>query len=213
MSRSRVTRSLLACLLFCAVLTGCTRDPNLRKQKYFESGEKYFAEGKYREAAIQYSNATQIDSRFAQAHYKLSQTYLKLGDMQRAFQELNRTVELNPDNYPAHINLANLLVTVRNPDGSASAEALKQAKTHLDLLRDKQPNSPDTHEAWTNYYAAENNLPAAMQEAQQTISLDPKRSESYLLLALLQLRSNMSDQAEVSFKRAVQADPAAMNGQ
>jgi cellulose synthase operon protein C len=216
MSR-RCTRHLLlvsSLLLFLlALLTGCSRDPNVRKQKYFDSGEKYFAEGKYREAAIQYANATVIDSRFAQAHYKLSQAYLKLGDAQRAFQELSRTVELNPDNYHARTDLANLLVTVRNPDGSVSVEGLRQAKTHLDVLRDKQPNNPDTLEAWANYYAAQNNIPAAIQQVQQAISLDPKRSESYLLLALLQLRSNMTDQAEVSFKKAIEADPNAMNAQ
>jgi tetratricopeptide (TPR) repeat protein len=106
-----------------------------------------------------------------------------------------------------------MLVTVRNPDGSPSSDAFKQAKTHLDLLRDKQPNNPETHEAWANYYAAQNNLTAAIQEVQQTIALDPSRSESYLLLALLQLRSNMTDQAEASFKKAVQADPKAMNAQ
>lgn len=213
MRRSCTPRLLVLSSLLLALLTGCSRDPNVRKQKYFDSGEKYFAEGKYREAAIQYANATQIDGRFAQAHYKLSQTYLKLGDMQRAFQELNRTVDLTPDNYHAHTDLANLLVTVRNPDGTPSPDTLKQAKTHLDLIRDKLPNNPDTHEAWANYYAAQNNLTAALQEAQQTINLDPKRSESYLLLALLQLRSNMTDQAEASFKKAVQADPSAMNAQ
>jgi len=199
MRRSCTASLLLLSSLLLALLAGCSRDPNVRKQKYFDSGEKFFTEGKYREAAIQYANATQIDGRFAQAHYKLSQSYLKLGDMQRAFQELNRTVDLTPDNYHAHTDLANLLVTVRNPDGSPSLDALKQAKTHLDLLRDKQPNNPDTHEAWSNYYAAQNNLTAAIQEAQQTINLDPKRSESYLLLALLQLRSNMTDQAEANF--------------
>jgi tetratricopeptide (TPR) repeat protein len=213
MSRSRAVRLLLLSSLLLAVLTGCSRDPNVRKQKFFESGEKYFAGGKYREAAIQYANATQIDSRFAEAHFKLSQAYLKLGDSNRAFQELTRTVDLTPDNYRAHTDLANMLVTVRNPDGSPSSDAFKQAKTHLDLLRDKQPNNPETHEAWANYYAAQNNLTAAIQEVQQTIALDPSRSESYLLLALLQLRSNMTDQAEASFKKAVQADPKAMNAQ
>src|SRR5271169_6936058 len=68
MSRSVVVRLLLICSLLAAVVTGCSRDPNVRKQKYFDSGEKYFAEGKYREAALQYSNAIQIDSRYAQAH-------------------------------------------------------------------------------------------------------------------------------------------------
>lgn len=213
MRRSCTASLLLLSSLLLALLTGCSRDPNVRKQKYFDSGERFFAEGKYREAAIQYANATQIDGRFAQAHYKLSQSYLKLGDMQRAFQELNRTVDLTPDNYRAHTDLANLLVTVRNPDGSPSLDALKQAKTHLDILRDKQPNNAETHEAWSNYYAAQNNLTGAIQEAQQTINLDPKRSESYLLLALLQLRSNLTDQAEANFKKAVQIDPSAMNAQ
>src|SRR5579862_8044932 len=132
MSRPALIRVLLLCLLIAVIFTGCSRDPNVRKQKYFASGEKYYAEGKYREAAIQYSNAVQIDTRFAQAHYKLSQTYLRLGDPSRASQELLRTLELASDNSAAHTDLANLLVTVRNADGSPSQEALKQAKTHLD---------------------------------------------------------------------------------
>jgi tetratricopeptide (TPR) repeat protein len=213
MSRSTTVRLLILSSFLLALLTGCSRDPNVRKQKFFDSGEKYFAEGRYREAAIQYANATQIDSRFAAAHYKLSQAYLKLGDSNRAYQELTRAVEFNPENYRAHTDLANMLVTVRNPDGSISSDAFKQAKTHLDLLLEKQPNNPETHEAWANYYAAQNNLTAAMQEVQRTIALDPSRSESYLLLALLQLRSNMLDQAEANFKKAVQADPKAMNAQ
>ena len=213
MSRSVSVRLLLACALIAVMFTGCSRDPNVRKQKYFDSGEKYFAAGKYREAAIQYSNAIQIDSRFAQAHSQLAQAYLKLGDTNRAFQELTRTVDLAPDNYRAHTDIANLLVTVRNPDGSPMPEFLKQAKTHLDILREKLPNAPETHEAWANYYAAQNNLSAALQEMNQAVALDPNRSESYLLLALLQLRSNLPDQAEANFKKAADVDPKAMNAQ
>lgn len=210
MSRCRTARLLFFSSLLLGLLTGCSRDPNVRKQKYFDSGKKYFAEGRYREAAIQYANATQMDGRFAPAHYELSQAYLKLGESTRAYQELSRAVELTPDNYPAHADLANLLVSVHNPDGSTSPDALKQAKAHLDLLRDKQPNTLGTHEAWANYYAAENNIAAAIDEAQQVIKLDPKRSASYLRLALLQLRSNLPDQAEASFKNAIETDPGAI---
>ena len=114
MSRSISVRLLLTCS-FSPRPSGCSRDPNVRKQKYFDSGEKYFAEGKYREAVIQYRNAIQIDPRFAQAHYQLSQTYLKLGDKNHAFQELNRTLTSRRDNYRAHTDLANLLVTSAKP--------------------------------------------------------------------------------------------------
>ncbi len=213
MSRSVAVRLLLACSLVASLLTGCSRDPNVRKQKYFDSGGKYFAEGKYREAIIQYSNAVQIDSRFAAAHYQLAQAYLKTGDSNRAFQELTRTVELAPDNYKARTDLANLLVTVRNPDGTPVQDALKQAKAHLDVLRDKAPNSPETHEAWANYDSAQNKIGEAMQEMQQAIAADPKRSESYLLMALFQLRSNLPDDAEKNFKKAAEVDPKAMNAQ
>ncbi|MGB7600641.1 MAG: tetratricopeptide repeat protein [Candidatus Sulfotelmatobacter sp.] len=213
MSRSVVVRLCLVGFLITALLTGCSRDPNVRKQKYLESGDRYFAQGKYREAAIQYANAVQIDSRFAQAHYQLGQTYLKLGDSAHAFQELSRTVELAPDNYRAHIDLANLLVTARNPDGSSNQDYLKQARVHLDLLHEKQPQNPEVFEAWADYYAAQNNVAAALQEMQKAIAIDPNRSESYLNLALLQLRSNQLDQAEASFKRAATLDPKAMNAQ
>ena len=211
MSRWVVVRLIVACSVL-AFLAACSRDPNVRKQKYFESGDRYFAEGKYREAVIQYSNAIQIDTRFAQAHYQLGQTFLKLRDPSRAFQELSRTVELAPDNYRAHTDLSNLLVTVRNPDGSPDQDTIKQAKTHLDILREKAPNLPETHEAWANYYAAQNQIAQAITEMQQAIQLDPNRSESYLGLALLQ-RNTDPDQAEANLKKAAAVDPKSMNAQ
>jgi tetratricopeptide (TPR) repeat protein len=205
--------SLRLCFIFVltVALAACNRDPNVRKQKYFASGQQYFAEGKYSEARIQYSNAIQLDSRFSAAHYQLGQTYLRLGNSSRAYQEFVRTVELDPSDYRAHTDLANLLVTVRNPDGSPRLESLREAKTHLDILRDKQPNASETHEAWSNYYAAQNNLAAALQEMQQALAINPNRSESYLFYALLQLRANLPDQAEASFEKAVEVDPKSMN--
>jgi tetratricopeptide (TPR) repeat protein len=213
MSRSALVRVSLVGFLIAALFTGCSRDPNVRKQKYLESGDRYFAKAKYREAAIQYSNAVQVDARFAEAHYQLGETYLKLGDSTRAFQELSRTVELAPDNYRAHIDMANLLVTARNPDGSLSDDYMKQARAQLDLLREKQPQNPEVFQAWADYYAAQNNLGAAMQELQKGIAADPNRSESYLDLAILQLRANLPDQAEENFKKAAQLDPKALNAQ
>jgi tetratricopeptide (TPR) repeat protein len=214
MSRSAVVRLFIIGFLVTALLTGCTRDPNIRKQKYLESGDRYFDKGKYHEAAIQYSNAVQLDPRFAQAHYKLAETYLKLDDGTHAFQELSRSVDLAPDNYQARIDLANLLVGgSRGTDGSINTDYLKQARTHLDLLREKQPQNPEVFQAWADYYAAQGNLGAAMQEMQKAIAADSSRSESYLDMALLQLRSNLLDQAEVNFRKAAELDPKATNAQ
>src|SRR5260370_5295912 len=204
MGRSGIVRLLRVGSLAATLFTGCSRDPNVRKQKYFESGQRYFSRGKYREAAIQLSNAVQVDPRFAQAHYQLAETYLKLRDFNRAYQELSRAVELAPDNYPAHVDLANLLISARD---------LKQAQTHLDILRENQPNTTDTHEAWANFYSAQNDLGGAIDEMQKGIASDPNRSASYLNLALLQLRTNLPDQAEINFKKAADTGPKPMNAQ
>src|SRR5437879_6578239 len=111
MRRSSTLRLLALGLTLALVLTGCTRDPNVEKQKYFESGQRYFARGKYRDARIQYLNALHLDSRYADAHFQLGETYLKLRDWNSAYQELSRTLEPNPDNYHAHLHLANLLLS------------------------------------------------------------------------------------------------------
>lgn len=102
---------LLILALTAMGLAGCSRDPNVRKQKYLESGERYFAKAEYSAAAIQFGNAIQLDPRFAAAHYQLARTYLQLKDLGNAYKELDRTVELEPGNYPARIDLADLLIS------------------------------------------------------------------------------------------------------
>ena len=54
-----------------------------------------------------------MDSRFAEAHYKLAQAALKLEQWPTAFQELTTTIQLQPDHYAAHLDIANLLMLGR----------------------------------------------------------------------------------------------------
>jgi Tfp pilus assembly protein PilF len=71
-------RLVLALGLIATIFVGCSRDPNVRKQKYYESAQRYAEKGQYREAAVQYKNAIQIDSTYGNAHYGLAQSFLKL---------------------------------------------------------------------------------------------------------------------------------------
>ena len=107
-----------AALLAAMVLTGCHRNPQVAKQKYFDKGMQYFQQGKYNEAAIEFQNALQIDSNFADAHYQLAQSYLKRGSTRLAYPELVRAVALAPNNLKAQLDLATILL-----EGGKSAEA------------------------------------------------------------------------------------------
>src|SRR3981081_476267 len=134
----------VGCVL-AGVLTGCPRDPNVRKQKYLERGQRYFDKGQYREAEIQFENAIQVDSRFADAHYKLPLAAMNLQQWPTAYQELLTTVQLQPDQYAAHLDMANLLIMGRQ---------FNDAKEHLDLLVQKQPDNPDGFIATDTYSPA-----------------------------------------------------------
>src|ERR1700687_978425 len=139
---SRLRYAVAAVCVLAALLTGCARDPNVRKQKYLESGQRYFDKGQYREAEIQFENAIQVDSRFADAHYRLALAAMKLQEWPTAYQELSTTVQIQPDQYAAHLDMANLLI---------SSAHFNEAKEQLDLLTQKQSDNPDVYIARTNY--------------------------------------------------------------
>src|SRR4029077_17491436 len=101
--------------LLIAIAAGCTLDPSARKLKYLQQGDVYFKKGKYPEANISYSRALQIDPRFVEAHYKRAQCLLKQSSWAAAFQELSRTVDLQPQNWPAQLELGQLLLAAGKP--------------------------------------------------------------------------------------------------
>src|SRR5512147_651502 len=101
MKNSRFVAFALLLFVIISASLGCSRDPNVRKRKYLESGNRYFEKHQYREAGIQYSNAIQVDGRFADAHYQLARVYLAMEAYGNAYGELRRTVELAPDNIQA----------------------------------------------------------------------------------------------------------------
>jgi len=193
---------LVAIGLMAGLLAGCSRDPNVRKQKYLESGQRYFDKGQYKEAAIQFQNAIQVDSRFADAHYKLAETAMKMQQWPSAFEELRRTVELQPENYAAHLDMAKLLLAARQA---------KDAKDQLDLVLKAQPNNPDAYLALSTYNSLNNDTAGALASLQKALQLDPNRSESYLYLAALQMHGEQWDAAEASFKKATELDPKSTN--
>ena len=177
MKLSAKWQSILALVLVAALLSGCSYfDPNVRKQKYYSSGLRYFEKGQYQEAAIQFTNAVKIDPGYADAHFQLGESYLKLQRLDRAYQELFRTVELRPEDYKARIALANVLLMGRQ---------FPKAKEQTDWLVKNRPDDPATHSTLSNLLSAQGDVPGAIAEMQHTISLDPYHWELYLGLGFL----------------------------
>jgi tetratricopeptide (TPR) repeat protein len=191
--------SWIPCAVAAALLSGCSsRDPNVKKQKYFKDGMQYLKAEKYREAAIDFENAIQIDKRFAEAHYQLAQCYLGESVWNSAYQELLLTINLQPQNADALTDLAKLLLAAGKPqeahDRAAAALAVK-------------PESFDAQLDLANADAALGNGDLATEEIQKAIQNAPGRSEGYLALGLIQIKLKKLTEAEASFQKAISVNP------
>src|SRR5438477_6239958 len=199
-------RSAIGLLLVTTVCTlllcSCSRDPNVRKQKYFDSGRHYYEKAKYREAVIQFANAVQVDPAFAEAHYELAQTYVKLGSYTSAYSELLRTVDLQPDNAKAQIDLGNLLLAGRRAD-----EAEQRAK----LVLAKRPDNADAHSLLANAKAAGGHMDVAVQEMRKAVELSSQRAHFHTNPGLFLQNAKQFAEAEAAYKKAVELDPKSSN--
>ena len=188
-------------LLLAALVAGCTRDPNVRKLKYLQQGDLYFTKGKYPEANISYSRALQIDPRFVEAHYKRAQCLLKQSSWGAAFQELSRTVDLQPENWPAQLDLGRLLLAGGKP---------QQAKDHALLILHGNPKHVDAQILLSVADAALGNLKDALEEAGNATEMAPDRAANLINLGLIQAKASAFDHAEASLKKAQSLDPTSV---
>lgn len=194
--RAIIAVSLFSVLFVC--LTGCSRDPNVRKQKYLQSGQRFMDQGEYRSAVVQFSNALQVDPRFAQGHYELAHAYLKLQAWNSAYAELARTVDLQPTNYPAVLELGNMEMQAGQTDSAL-------ARSQVVLKAD--PNNSGGHALLANVNAKLGKYDVAIAEMERATKLDPKNAQAYLDLSLFQQAIRQLPQAEASLQKALEIDP------
>jgi tetratricopeptide (TPR) repeat protein len=188
--------ALAAALLACCF--GCTQDPKARTQKFFDSGMHYEQKSKYPEAAIQFQNAIQIDKNFAAAHYQLARVLLQQGLWSNAYRELLTTIDLQPQNWDAQQDLANLLF---------GAHQFQQAKDRAQAILKDNPNYLNAQLLLASADAELGNLPAGLREAQQAVQMAPDKPGPYLTLALFQERAKQLSEAEQSYTKAKAVDP------
>lgn len=200
MTQSYRFRVCLILLVLTGLLGACSRDPNVRKQKFYNSGVRFFNKGQYQDAVIQFSNAMKIDPKFEPAYYQLARCFLKLGPshFRDAYQELTRATELDPSDLKAQTDLGNLLLAARQ---------FKQAQERAKIVLQKDPKNVDGLVLLANSNAGLSNLTESLAEMQSAIQLEPSRTSSYLNMGVLQLSAQKVNDAEESFKKAIEVDP------
>ncbi|HEV8326517.1 MAG TPA: tetratricopeptide repeat protein [Nitrospiraceae bacterium] len=195
------TSTTLICVLLVLACLGCDRSsPEAKKAKHREQAETYFEKGQYHEALIEYKNVAQVDPKDADAHYRLALTYLKLGgttNLQGAFAELSRTVELDKTNRDAQLKLGELYLL-----GNEPAKARKQAE----IVLVSAPQNTEGLILKGRSLINEKHYAEGIAELKKAIELDPKNMQTYIDLARAQVFAKDTAAAEQTLKNALTID-------
>src|SRR5579875_2291183 len=200
-SNHRMNRfSAVAPLTILALLAqGCTRDPNVRKLKYLNSGKAYAAQGKDKEAIIQFSNAIKIDPHYADAHFELAKAYLKTRVPLGAYTELLRTVQYDPKNLQARLDLGQMLLAGRQ---------YPRAEEQANAILAQDPKNGDAWALKSGIAMANHDRDEALKDIQQALTLDPNRAGFHAQLGLIQGGDPAtSKDGEQQVRDAVKLDP------
>ena len=196
----RRSRSLLLLAVVLSVLTAlaCSTDPEVRKQRFVESGDGYLAEGRLAEAIIEYRNAVQIDPAFGVARKQLGVAYERNGDAALAFQEFVRAADLLPDDIDIQITAGSYLVAAGRAE-----DALGRAEVALEL----QPDHIPAYVLRGNALAGLRSFDEAIEAIEEAIRLDPERGATFAQLGNVELLRGREAEAEAAFKRAIALSP------
>src|SRR4051812_45031049 len=136
--KNRVLSALL--VLLCAVVA-CNRDPNVAKKRYLDGGNKYYENGKYKEALIMYRKALQRDLKYGEAYYRSAIAELALQQWAPAARDLQRAVELQPENVDALERLTKLYLEAYLSDRKRPKALLEEIRSLSDKYSKRFPNS------------------------------------------------------------------------
>lgn len=191
-----MSKRIVSALLMALLLVACNRDPNVAKKKYLENGNKYFERGKYKEALIMYKNALKRDQKYGEAYYRSALAEMKLGRLSFAARDLNRAVELQPENLDAYVKLANIYLTAYISDKRKPKFIVTELKSLQERLGAKFPKSYE-YERISGYLALfENNNAAAIEHFGKANQLKPYEQDTVLVYMQSLAAAGRGDETE-----------------
>ena len=176
--------NLLFILPLAFVLSSCSRDPKVVRQRYMDNGNKYFDRGKYKEASIMYRRALQKDMRFGDAWYRLGLTNLKLGLYGEARRDFSRATELAPNNIDGFVKLADIDLAAYLLDPRGNKAGLTELNEIIDTLFKKDPKSYDALRLSGYVALTQKDLKEAIKNFEAADRVKPAQPD--LILSLVQ---------------------------
>jgi tetratricopeptide (TPR) repeat protein len=171
-----------------------------------QAAEKLMSEGKYQQAADMFHEALNRNPKDVEARVGYGMACVKQFALDRAGQEFDKALALDPKNAMAHCGkalcamykLQSSSMTVQRDRQSYLNLAEKECGTALDI----DPQLPEAHYTIGLVYKEQNNMDKAVRAFEGAAKLDPKFSEPHAALGLIKLQQNDLEGAESDFKQA-----------
>lgn len=191
--------------------------------KLLQEARQHQAAGRLAQARAALERALLAMPDIAVAHYNLARILLKMGEAPKALHHLDRAADLKPDEELVWTQYATTLLWMAEPDKSAAfldkarAAGLERKflKTLQETLRPKPGKSNTTLggapqaevERGISYLRAGQHQ-KALEVASNLSRAYPKVAIIADMLAFAQFETGHMDEAEASFRRAIQLDPS-----
>ncbi|HEX9158375.1 MAG TPA: tetratricopeptide repeat protein, partial [Syntrophales bacterium] len=152
--------------LISGLLSSCSSTPAELVAKHAKRGDEYVQKEKFKEAVIEYKNAVKAGPKDAALRFKLAKAALEAKDARTAFQELQKTVELDPANYEAKGKLGEIYV---------AAGKTKEAAQIADNLVKTMPKDPQGYIIKSGLAVRAGKVDEAISQLKKAVELDPKK--------------------------------------
>jgi tetratricopeptide (TPR) repeat protein len=185
-------------LLAIVASTSCNRDPQVRKQKFYNHGMELLQKGEVKKATIEFLNALKIDPNFAEAASVLAELDFRQGDYRQAYSLLLQAESAKPDYMPPHKGLAQIY---------RLSGKLVDAQRETDYILQ---HTPDDLEALLNLGAIqtqEKKYQDAEGAFNRILELQPGNVSALLALASVKKEAGDSAGAERFLKLALERNP------
>ena len=166
-------------------------------RSHLERGEEFLQQRKFEEAAMQFRAATQIDDLSSEAHWGLARALEAQGKFLETVEELRKVTDLAPENLEAKAKLGNYYLLFSPPQ-------IRESEMILDEILKQNPNFIEGHILRASILSAKER-PAAeiVPHLDKAISLDKKRTESYLAKSRFFMKIDEIEKAEQVIQEAI----------
>ena len=131
------------------------------------------------------------DGNHIEGHILMSSVLFSQKDNDRAFAELNRAIELNPQRVETYLSLSRFYIVTKQRD--KAEETYKKAIAIA-------PNSPLAHSEYGKFLVQSNRLGEAEAELNKAVEVGPTDRNARFVLASFYLVNRQLDKAEQAFK-------------